>query len=313
MRHRHRLPQLDAARPFLTDGGLETTLIFHRGLDLPCFAAFDLLKDAGGRDELRAYFDPYLALARERGVGFVLDTATWRANPDWARRLGYSLDDLDAANRSAVALAEEIRASAQAQGTSIVINGVVGPRGDGYDPGARMSPDEAEAYHARQVATFAGSAVDMVTAVTMTTADEAIGIARAARAHDVPAVISFTVETDGRLPDGQPLPAAIERVDAATGGSVAYFMINCAHPSHFAGTLDADGTWRERLGGLRANASAKSHAELDEADELDEGDPEALGAEHRALRPRLGGVAVLGGCCGTDCRHVEAIGRAWMD
>ena len=248
MRHRHRLPQLDAGRPFLTDGGLETTLIFHRGLDLPCFAAFALLGDDAGRDELRAYFAPYLALARERGAGFVLDTATWRANPDWGHQLGYSLDDLDAANRSAAALAEEIRAAGQAAGAPIVLNGVVGPRGDGYDPGALMSPDEAEAYHARQVATFAASAVDMVTAVTMTNAEEAIGIARAARGHDVPAVISFTVETDGRLPDGQPLPAAIERVDAETRGSVAYFMINCAHPSHFADALEQDGAWRERIG-----------------------------------------------------------------
>ena len=313
MRHRHRLPQLDAARPFLADGGLETTLIFHRGLDLPCFAAFDLLRDAGGRDELRAYFSPYLALARDRGVGFVLDTATWRANPDWAGQLGYSRDDLDAANRSAVALAEEIGAAGEAKGTPIVVNGVIGPRGDGYDPGAVMSPGEAEAYHGRQVATFADSAVDMVTAVTMTNAEEAIGIARAARAHDVPAVISFTLETDGRLPDGQSLRAAIDRVDTETGGSVAYFMINCAHPSHFADVLADDGVWRERIGGLRANASAKSHAELDDAQELDEGDPAALGAEHSALRPRLGAVSVLGGCCGTDCRHVEAIGRAWMD
>jgi homocysteine S-methyltransferase len=313
MRHRHRLPQLDAAHPFLTDGGLETTLIFHRGLDLPCFAAFALLGDEAGRAELRAYFAPYLALARQRRVGFVVDTATWRANPDWAQRLGYSLDDLDAANRSAVALAQEIRAAGEADGTPIVVAGVIGPRGDGYDPRALMSMADAERYHARQVATFAASAVDMVAAVTMTNAEEAIGIARAARAHDVPAVISFTLETDGRLPDGQPLPAAIARVDAETGGSVAYFMINCAHPSHFADVLDGDGAWRERIGGLRANASAKSHAELDEADELDEGDPDALGAAHRALRPRLGAVAVLGGCCGTDCRHVEAIARAWMD
>src|SRR5512133_2153544 len=285
MHDRHRLPQLDAARPFLTDGGLETTLIFHRGLDLPCFAAFTMLSDRGGRDELRAYFAPYLALARERGVGFVLDTATWRANPDWGHQLGYSPDELDAANRSAVALAQEIRAASEAEDTPIVIDGVVGPRGDGYDP----------------------------TAVTMTNAEEAIGIARAARAHDVPAVISFTLETDGRLPDGQPLPAAIARVDAETSGSVAYFMINCAHPSHFADALAEDGAWRERIGGLRVNASAKSHAELDEADELDAGDPDALGAAHRELRPRLGAVAVLGGCCGTDCRHVEAIARAWMD
>jgi homocysteine S-methyltransferase len=313
MRHRHRLPQLDAARPFLTDGGLETTLIFHRGLDLPCFAAFPLLGDEAGRDELRAYFAPYLALARQRGVGFVVDTATWRANPDWAHRLGYSLDDLDAANRSAVALAEEIRAAGEADGTPIVVAGVIGPRGDGYDHRALMSTDDAERYHARQVATFAASAVDMVTAVTMTNAEEAIGIARAARAHEVPAVISFTLETDGRLPDGQPLSDAIARVDAETSGSVAYFMINCAHPSHFADVLDGDGAWRERIGGLRANASAKSHAELDEADGLDQGDPDALGAAHRALRPRLGAVAVLGGCCGTDCRHVEAIARAWME
>jgi S-methylmethionine-dependent homocysteine/selenocysteine methylase len=313
MHHRHRLPQLDAARPFLTDGGLETTLIFHRGLDLPCFAAFDLLKDDRGRDELRSYFAPYLAVARERGVGFVLDTATWRANPDWAARLGYSLDDLDAANRAAVALAEEIRAAAEADGTPIVINGVIGPRGDGYDPGELTSADDAERYHARQIATFADSAADMVTGVTMTHPEEAIGIARAAREHGLPAVISFTLETDGRLPDGQPLSAAIERVDAETGGSVAYFMINCAHPTHFAGVLEEDGAWCDRIGGLRANASAKSHAELDEAQELDEGDPVALAAEHGALRPRLGAVSVLGGCCGTDHRHVGAIGRAWMD
>jgi S-methylmethionine-dependent homocysteine/selenocysteine methylase len=313
MRHRHRLPQLDAARPFLTDGGLETTLIFHRKLDLPCFAAFDLLRHDGGRDELRTYFEPYVGLARDQGVGFVLDTATWRANPDWALQLGYSLDELDAANRNAVALAEEIRAAGEAKGTPIVINGVIGPRGDGYDPGELMSPDDAEGYHGRQIATFADSAADMVTAVTMTNPEEAIGIARAARAHGMPAVISFTVETDGRLPNGQPLPAAIERVDAETGGSVSYFMINCAHPSHFGGVLEDDATWRERIGGLRANASAKSHAELDEAEELDEGDPAALGAEHGALRPWLRSVAVLGGCCGTDCRHVEAIGKAWMD
>jgi S-methylmethionine-dependent homocysteine/selenocysteine methylase len=313
MRHRHRLPQLDAAGPFLTDGGLETTLIFHRGLDLPCFAAFALLANDSGRDELRRYFAPYLALAREHGDGFVLDTATWRANPDWGARLGYGLDDLDAANRTAVALAEEIRAAGEAKATPVVINGVIGPRGDGYDPGELMTADEAQRYHARQIATFADTAADMVTGLTLTNPEEAIGIAGAARDHALPAVISFTVETDGRLPDGSPLGDAIERVDAETGGSVAYFMINCAHPTHFAGVLDDDGAWRERIGGLRANASAKSHAELDEAEELDEGDPAALSAEHAALRRRLPAVAVLGGCCGTDHRHVEAIGRGWMD
>jgi S-methylmethionine-dependent homocysteine/selenocysteine methylase len=246
-------------------------------------------------------------------VGFVLDTVTWRANPDWAARLGYGPDGLDAANRSAVALAEEIRAAGEAEATPVVINGVVGPRGDGYDPGELMSADEAQRYHARQIATFADSATDMVTGVTLTNPEEALGIARAARDHGLPSVISFTLETDGRLPGGESLGDAIEHVDTATGGSVAYYMINCAHPTHFAGVLEQDGAWRERIGGLRANASAKSHAELDEAEALDEGDPTALGAQHGALRPLLGAVAVLGGCCGTDLRHVEAIDRAWMD
>ena len=311
MGYRDRLPQLDADRPFLADGGLETTLIFHRGIDLPHFAAFDLLRTDAGREELRAYFEPYVELAREREVGMVLDTATWRASPDWAQRLGYSPDDLDDANRAAVALAEEIRALGEDERTPIVVNGVVGPRGDGYDPAELMSASEAETYHSRQIATFADTAADMVTAITMTHAEEAIGIVGAAGAAGMPVAISFTVETDGCLPSGQPLPEAIDQVDAETDRAAAYFMVNCAHPTHFAHVLEDEGSWRDRIGGLRANASAKSHAELDEAEELDEGDPVDLGARHRALRDRLPRVAVLGGCCGTDHRHVEQISYAW--
>jgi S-methylmethionine-dependent homocysteine/selenocysteine methylase len=311
MRYRDRLPQLDADRPFLADGGLETTLIFHRGIDLPHFAAFDLLRTEAGREALRAYFEPYVALAREREVGMVLDTATWRASPDWGQRLGYSPDDLDDANRAAVALAQEIRAVGEDERTPIVVTGIVGPRGDGYDPAELMSATEAEAYHSRQIATFADTAADMVTAVTMTHADEAVGVVRAAAGADVPVAISFTLETDGRLPSGQELADAVEQVDAETDRAAAYFMVNCAHPTHFAHVLEAEGAWRERIGGLRANASAKSHAELDAAEELDEGDPFELGAQHRALRARLPSVAVLGGCCGTDHRHVAQISDAW--
>ena len=313
MGYRDRLPQLDADRPFLADGGLETTLIFHRGIDLPHFAAFDLLRTDAGREELRTYFEPYIELAREREVGMVLDTATWRASLDWAQLLGYSPDDLDDANRAAVALAEEIRAVGEDERTPIVVNGVVGPRGDGYDPAELLSAGEAEAYHSRQIATFADTAADMITAITMTHAEEAIGIVNAAGAAGMPVAISFTVETDGQLPTGQPLAQAVEQVDAETDGAADYFMVNCAHPTHFAHVLQEEGAWRNRIGGLRANASAKSHAELDEAEELDEGDPVELGAQHRALRVCLPHLAVLGGCCGTDHRHVDAIGRAWMD
>jgi S-methylmethionine-dependent homocysteine/selenocysteine methylase len=308
MSYRDGLPQLESL--FLTDGGLETTLIFHQGLDLPEFAAFDLLKSDDGAKQLRSYFEPYLAVAREKGVGFVLDTATWRANPDWAEKLGYSMEELDEANRTAVELAEEIRAG---EDIPVVIDGVVGPRGDGYDPDEFMSANEAEEYHSVQIGTFSRTAADMVSAITMTYPEEAIGIVRAAASVRMPVVVSFTVETDGRLPNGQPLKEAIEHVDAETDGRGAYFMINCAHPQHFADVLEDDGAWLDRIGGLRANASTKSHEELDEAEELDAGDPVQLGADYKALRPRLRSVAVLGGCCGTDHRHVGEVCNAWLN
>lgn len=308
---RQRLPQITSDQLFVTDGGLETELVFHDGIDLPCFAAFPLLDNADTRERLRRYYDGYLDIAREHGAGFVIETPTWRANPDWASRLGYSLEELDAINRSAVAFAEEVRTTAAADGITAVVSGCVGPRGDGYDPGDAMTPEEAERYHAVQIGTFANTMADQVTAITMTNAEEAIGIVRAASAAGIPAAISFTVETDGRLPTGQPLHEAIEQVDAATDVGAAYFMVNCAHPKHFAGALDHDGAWRRRLLGLRANASPKSHAELDEATELDEGDPDDLADRHAALRDRLPAVTVLGGCCGTDARHVAAICSAW--
>jgi homocysteine S-methyltransferase len=305
------LPQLGGDRVFLTDGGLETSLIFHHGLDLPLFAAFPLLDDADGRAVLRRYFTPYLEAARERGTGFLLDTVTWRANSDWGAQLGYDAAALDRVNRAAVAFAQELRAEVSGPPQPILVTGVVGPRGDGYVAADLMSAEDAEAYHGDQVRSFAAAGADLVAAITMTYVDEAIGIARAAAAAGIPAAISFTVETDGRLPGGQALGEAIEQVDAETDGSPAYYMVNCAHPSHFAAVVDEGGAWRDRIAGLRANASAKSHEELDEAEELDAGDPGELAAGCAALRASLPNVTVLGGCCGTDERHVAAVASAW--
>lgn len=307
--YRDRLPQLDGGL-FITDGGIETTLIYHRGLELPAFAAFDLLKDDEGTEELRRYYAPYALLAREHGVGLVLESPTWRANPDWAAEIGYSRDELDALNRKAIALMEELRAE-YAGRAPIVISGCVGPQSDGYSPETMLSAEEAEAYHSTQIGTFADTAADMVTAITMTYAEEAIGVAHAAAKAGLPSAISFTLETDGRLPNGQALGKAIEQVDGETGAAPAYYMINCAHPTHFEDVLEAGAPWVARIGGLRTNASIKSHAELDEATKLDEGDPADLGARHAVLKTRLPGVNVLGGCCGTDDRHVAAICTAW--
>jgi homocysteine S-methyltransferase len=292
---------------FLTDGGLETTLVFLEGIDLPAFAAFPLLDSEDGRRRLEGYFEPYLRIARERRVGFVLDTPTWRANPDWGAKLDYEPEDIADINRRAALWAAGLRDRKGEGVPTILINGVVGPRGDGYQPDRQMAAEESQAYHALQIDAFREAGVDLVSAITMNYAEEAIGIARAARAAGLPVVISFTVETDGRLATGESLQSAIERTDRATESAPAYYMINCAHPLHFESVLADGAAWTSRIRGLRANASAKSHAELDESVELDPGDPDDLGRRYRALRQRLKNLSVLGGCCGTDHRHIRAI------
>jgi S-methylmethionine-dependent homocysteine/selenocysteine methylase len=301
-------PSRDAI--FLTDGGLETTLVFLEGVDLPCFAAFPLLRSEEGRARLDRYFEPYIRTAVERDVGFILDTPTWRANPDWGARLDVSLEGLADVNQDAVRWASRLRDRLSDAKERVLINGVVGPRGDGYRPDAQMTAEEAQAYHAPQVEAFREAGADMVSAVTMNYAQEAIGIARAAEALGMPVVVSFTVETDGRLASGETLRSAIDRTDRETGHTPAYYMINCAHPTHFDGILSEQDGWTRRIRGLRANASAKSHAELDESTELDPGDPEDLAGRYRALRERMTQLSVLGGCCGTDHRHIAAICEA---
>ncbi|SFR28765.1 Homocysteine/selenocysteine methylase (S-methylmethionine-dependent) [Lentzea waywayandensis] len=302
-----QLPQLDAPL-FLTDGGAETTLIFDDGIDLPDFAAFPLLDDPDGHATLTRYFERYAGIAERDGAGIVLETATWRANPDWAARLGYDVEQLASANRKGVDLLLDVR---QRFAIPVVISGCVGPRGDAYRPESIMTREEARDYHSTQIRTFADTPADLVTAMTLTNVPEATGIVDAAREANVPVVISFTVETDGRLPSGDALGDAIEAVDRDTNGYPAYYMVNCAHPTHIAPALDPEAAWTHRLQGIRANASKLSHAELDEAEALDRGDPEELADDYRALRARFPRLTVLGGCCGTDHRHIDAISRAF--
>ena len=304
--YRDGLPQLRDGL-FVTDGGLETTLVFDEGIDLPAFAAFVLLEDEQGTQTLRRYFEPYAALAAKHGLGLVLESPTWRANPDWGTELGYTGEALDELNRKAITLLEHVRAAHGREVSRIVISGCIGPRGDGYSPDTFMSATEAEVYHGRQIGVFAGTEADLVTAITMTYAEEAVGVARAAAAAGIPSAISFTLETDGCLPSGQTLAEAIEQVDTDAGTAPAYYMINCAHPTHFDRVLRDQDPLFSRIRGLRVNASRMSHAELDESDTLDDGDPAELGAECAALAAYLPTLNVLGGCCGTNHRHVTEI------
>lgn len=294
-----------ATQPTVTDGGLETDLVFHHGVALPGFAAFPLLEQERGRALLRDYYRGYAEVAVRAGAGLLLETPTWRANPDWGARLGFDAPALARANRAAVAFLSDLGGGYADQLPAVTVAGMVGPRGDGYRADD-LDAGEAAAYHRPQVEAFAEAGADLVTALTLTTAGEAVGVVRAARAAGLPVAVSFTLETDGRLPDGSLLADAVERVDA--DGGPDFFLLNCAHPQHVLRALDEPGGWQARVRGLRCNASTASHAELDAAEQLDEGDLDVFADGHATLRSRLPWLTVLGGCCGTDVRHVA---RLW--
>lgn len=304
-RYRNALPQLSGDL-YLTDAGIETDIIFNHGIEIREFAAHTLLPDPDGRETLTKYFKGFLSLARKHSTGFILDSQSWKAHMHWAKDLGESEDDLRNANHEAIAFISGLRKQYSSNSKPIVLNGLIGPRGDAYAPEEEIAANEAEEYHARQIAWLAETEVDMVSALTFTQSDEAIGVVRAAKAAGMPVVVSFTVETDGKLPTGQPLGDAIRSVDAATGEAAAYFMINCAHPDHFSDVLE-DSTWAKRIRGLRCNASRMSHAELDQCEVLDDGDPVELGQQYRAIKQRMPWLNVFGGCCGSDLRHVAQI------
>ena len=305
----HPLPQLSGST-YLTDSGLETDLIFNHGYDLPEFASFPLLADDVGRKRLSDYYREHWQIAERHDVGVVFDTPTWRASPDWAEKIGYDLGVLAAFNRDAVALLQEIRAEVNAADERFVVSGNLGPRGDGYVPDSQMSVDDATAYHAWQAQVLADAGVDLISIFTVNYVEEGVGVANAAAGTGLPAVISFTVETDGRLPDGSEVAEAIDRVDQESMIAPSYYMLNCAHPTHVIETLTTEGAWKQRIRGYRANASRMSHAELDESAALDAGDPLELGELFVELRRVAPSITILGGCCGTDARHVTEIAAA---
>ena len=271
-------------KTYITDGGLETSLIFHEGYDLPHFAAFDLLRTLKGKQSIADYYRRYLNIAKGYGAGFIFESPTWRASKDWGDLMGYSDVALDAINHEAISMLKALADNEDSK-TDCIISGCLGPRGDGYDPSQIMTAAEAEAYHSQQIRSLSAAGVDIISAITMTNIAEAIGITKAAMA------------------------CSIEAVDAATGGGPIYFMINCAHPTHFIDKIEGIEQWKSRIRGIRANASKCSHAELDEAEELDDGDPLEFGEDYKALKEALPNLQVFGGCCGTDHRHIEALAR----
>jgi S-methylmethionine-dependent homocysteine/selenocysteine methylase len=307
-KYRQTLPQLDGSR-FLADAGLETDLMFNHGIEIRAFAAHTLLTDEKGREALANYLRGYLSLARKTGAGFILDSQTWKAHMHWAEDLGATEDELHEANNDAIAFIAQLRDEFSGNDKPIVLNAIIGPRGDAYAPEREVVANEAEQYHGKQLEWLASTDVDMVTALTFTQSDEAIGFVRAAIKVGLPVVVSFTVETNGNLPTGQSLGEAIQTVDEATNSAPAYYMINCAHPDHFFHVLE-QADWARRIRGIRCNASRKSHAELDESETLDDGDPVELGEQYKAIIEEMPWINIVGGCCGADVRHVTQMARA---
>ncbi len=305
MRHTDIIPQLSGPL-FLTDGGLETDMIFNHGIELPCFSAINLMRTEYGRLKLQRYYSEYLGLARKNRAGFILESPTWRASTDWAEPMGLGQQELANLNRQAIRMLIRMKQD-NISSIPVCVSGCIGPRGDGYVDELAMDPAAAYAYHAPQIKLLADSGVDVVSALTMTNINEALGITQAAADVGVPVVISFTVETDGRLSGGESLASAIAAVDTLSSVSPRYYMINCAHPEHFARIIDSGTRWARRIGGLRVNASRCSHQELDNSDTIDDGNPEELAHDVAAVVELMPWLAVIGGCCGTDYRHIRAI------
>jgi homocysteine S-methyltransferase len=289
---------------FVSYTGIETDLIFNRRIDLPGFASYPLLETKEGCEMLYGYYARLIDMARQKRVGVLLESLTWVANRDRGAAIGYDQESLKRFNIAAIDLIARVREEKGDLPT--LLSAQVGPRDDGYAPTEQMTADEAETYHSEQIETISKTEADLVGAFTICYPEEAVGIVRAGQRFEIPVVIAFTVETDGRLPTGMPLKEAIESVDDATDGGAAYFLINCAHPDHFSDVLE-DAKWIYRVRGVVANASRCSHAKLDESEELDEGDPEELGELIGALCNKFPHFTIVGGCCGTDMRHLRRI------
>ena len=291
---------------YLTEGGQETELMYGYGFDLPQFALFPLLDDPAAVTRLTSMYQAVLEVAVRHEMGVVLGGLDYRASPDWAGLLGLDAAALAKYQRRSVDFLRQVSAPYRDRLPHILIVGTVGPQGDAYERNERVTADSAETYHAVQVATLAAAGVDVVLAMTFTSADEAIGVVRAARAQRLPVIVSFMPGG----PDEPGLGSMIRRVDDATDGYPVCYGLNCSHPLEFGPQLEHGGEWTRRIGVLRPNASSKDKVELCQIGHLERGDPVDLARRMGELAQRMPHVSAWGGCCGTWDEHLELIAAA---
>lgn len=299
------LPQLNG-RLMTSAAGFETWLQYVDGFKLRHFCAFELLNDPRGVSCLRDYHRTVVEAAVANGFGVINEGLHYRASRDWGELIGFSREALEEINIRGIEFYREFVREYDSPETPMLVGGAIGPRGDAYNIGRTPDAAESEDYHAEQIATFRKAGADLVTAMTFSSVEEAIGVARAAKAAELPVVVSFFVARGGRLRGGETLEEAISRVDEASDGAPAYYMVNCTYPTEFEPGLTA-GDWTQRLGGFLPNAVAMETLDLCKLGHLEDGDPVELGGQMGSLARRYPHVRVWGGCCGTDGRHIGQI------
>jgi homocysteine S-methyltransferase len=301
------LPQLNG-HLMTSGGGFETWMQYVDGFTLRHFCGFELLNDKRGEACLRDYHRKLVEAAVANGFGVINEGVHYRASRDWGALTGYSREGLEEINIRGIEFYRDFAREYGSAETPMLVGGVIGPRGDAYNIGRTPDAAEAEDYHSEQIATFRKAGASHITAMTFSSVEEAIGLARAAKAAEMPVVVSFIVGRGGRLLGGETIEEAFTRVDAATGSAPAYYMINCTHPTEFVPGL-TDGVWTKRLGGFLPNAVAMETLDLCKLGHLEDGDPAELGGQMAELAKWFPHVNVWGGCCGTDGRHIGEITR----
>ena len=294
---------------YLTEGGTETEVMYKWGFDLPEFAMFPLLDDPEADTVIRNMYRRYLDVAAEQGVGVLLNGHDYRASPDWGAKLGYSAEGLQQMQRRTIQFLDEMRAEYADRVTDVYIAACIGPRGDAYGTGGEITADEAEDYHSVQLHNLDGTAADMAVAATFNNIPEAIGVIRAAKGAGMPIGVSLTLTPEGRLRSGPTLREAVETVDEVTAGAAAWFGTNCSHPLEFEPAIADAGPWLDRLRYIRPNAAKMDKIALCSLGHLEDGDPEELGEQMGDVVRRLPRADIIGGCCGTDERHLSEIAR----
>jgi S-methylmethionine-dependent homocysteine/selenocysteine methylase len=294
---------------YLTEGGTETDVLYKWGFELPEFAMFPLLDDPKADQVIRDIYRRYFDVAEKHDTGMLIVGHDYRASPDWGAKLGYTPEGLADMERRTIGFLDSIRREYEDRVSDVYIAGGVGPRGDAYGTGGGITEAEAEDYHSVQLTTLKSTPADMAIALTINNIAEAVGIVRAAESIDIPIGISLTLTTEGRLGSGPTLRDAIETIEEKTNGAAAWFGTNCSHPLEFASALADDGPWRDRLRYVRPNAAKMDKVALCKLGHLEDGDPVELGEQMGGVARRFPRADILGGCCGTDERHLGEIAK----